>query len=73
MLEGLEPPKKVPACKVRALLEKLEPKDSEILKKALADEAWGSITLAEALNKRGIQISENPVRRHRQGKCSCNA
>jgi N-acetylglucosamine-6-phosphate deacetylase len=73
MLEGLQPPKRIRACKVRALLQKLEPKDQEILKKALADESWGNITLTEALNERGIEISENPVRRHRIGKCSCNA
>lgn len=73
MLEGLTPPNKVAACKVRTLLEKLDAKDSEILKNALADDAWSNVALTEALNKRGLQISENPVRRHRMKKCSCHA
>jgi hypothetical protein len=71
MLEGLEPPKKTPACKVRSVLESLEPKDREILKKALTDAEWPHSTLTHELNRRGIRISEQPVRTHRIGRCSC--
>jgi hypothetical protein len=71
MLEGLEPPKKTPACKVRSVLESLEAKDREILKKALADAEWPHSTLTHELNRRGITISEQPVRTHRIGRCSC--
>jgi transposase len=71
MLEGLEPPKKLAPCKVRELLETLEPKDQEILKTALIDPAWGHLTLANSLKERGVDISESPVRKHRLGRCSC--
>jgi hypothetical protein len=72
MLEGLEPPKKLPSCKVRTVLESLEPKDQEILKKALANPDWPHSTLTHELNNRGIGISEQPVRTHRIGRCSCS-
>jgi hypothetical protein len=72
MLEGLTPPKKQPACKVRSVIESLEAKDQEILKKALADAEWPHSTLTHELNKRGIEISEQPVRIHRLGRCSCS-
>jgi transposase len=71
MLEGLVPPKKLAPCKVRELLETLEPKDQEILKAALIDPAWAHLTLANSLKERGIAISESPVRKHRLGRCSC--
>ena len=71
MLEGLEPPKKIPACKVRSVIQGLEPKDQEILKNALANPEWPHSTLTHELNKRGIKISEQPVRTHRLGRCSC--
>jgi hypothetical protein len=71
MLEGLTPPKKQPACKVRTVIESLEPKDAQILKDALANPEWPHSTLAHELNKRGVKISEQPVRTHRLGRCSC--
>jgi hypothetical protein len=72
MLEGLEPPTKLGACKVREILETLEAKDQAILKAALIDPHWPTLTLAHSLNSRGIQISEHPLRKHRAGRCSCN-
>lgn len=71
MLEGLQPPKKTPPCKVRSVLESLDVKDKEILKQALANAEWPHATLTYELNKRGIKISEQPVRTHRIGRCSC--
>jgi hypothetical protein len=37
----------------------------------LADAEWPHSTLTHELNKRGIEISEQPVRHHRLGRCSC--
>jgi hypothetical protein len=71
MLEGLTPPSKVLPCKVRELLETLDPKDQEILKAALIDPAWAHLTLTNSLKDRGIAISETPIRKHRLGRCSC--
>jgi transposase len=73
MLEGLTPPKKIRPCKVRETIESLEPKDQEILKSAIADPAWQTLTLANSLKERGVSISESPLRSHRAGRCSCNA
>lgn len=71
MLEGLEVPGKERPCKVRSLIATLEPKDQEILKKALADPEWPHLTLTNQLKNRGLQISESPIRAHRLGRCSC--
>jgi len=73
MLEGLTPPKKIPACKVRALMETLDDKDKVSLKAALDNPDWGHQGLALELNKRGLFISEHPIRKHRIGRCSCHA
>jgi hypothetical protein len=73
MLEGLQPPVKIGACKVRTLMNALEPKDQEILKQAIANADWPSLTLAEELTKRGLLISESPLRKHRAKRCSCHA
>ena len=73
MLEGLTPPVRLGPCKVRALLESLEPKDQEILKEAVASPDWPTVTLSEALTKRGLIISESPLRKHRAKRCTCNA
>jgi hypothetical protein len=72
MLEGLQPPDKVPPCKVREIAEGLDAKDQAILKAALIDPSWPTLTLANSLNSRGIKISESPLRKHRAGRCSCN-
>jgi hypothetical protein len=71
MLEGLTPPKKELACKVRTLLESLEAKDKQILEAALTNDDWPTFTLATELRKRGMTISEHPIRKHRAGGCSC--
>ena len=72
MLENLEPPVKRLPCKVRELLETLEPGDAEILEAAVMDSAkWKIKTLADELNNRGVEISENPLSKHRARKCSC--
>jgi len=67
----LKPPTRQMPCKVRELIDTLEPKDQEILKAALLDSAWGNITLANSLSQRGLSISETPIRKHRLGRCSC--
>jgi len=71
MLEGLTPPSRQTPCRVRDVMETLEPKDQDILEKALADPAWGTKTLSNALRERGLQVSETPLTKHRAGRCSC--
>jgi hypothetical protein len=72
MLENLQPPVKKTPCKVRDLLETLEPADAEILEAAVLDSArWKIKTLADELNNRGVEISETPLAKHRARNCSC--
>jgi hypothetical protein len=72
MLENLEPPVRKTPCKVRDLLESLEPPDAEILEAAVLDSArWKIKTLADELNNRGLTISETPLSKHRARNCSC--
>jgi hypothetical protein len=72
LLSGLTPPIKKTACKVRTLLETLEPKDAEILVTALADQhLWPARTLQIALSQRKLIVSDVSIGRHRKGQCSC--
>lgn len=73
MLEGLKPPPhKAWDCRVRAILEKLETSDQEILKTALEDlESWPAKTLSKALRERGITLADTTITKHRQLLCQC--
>ena len=71
MLDGMEPQVKKPNCKIRSILESLEPKDREILVQALADSQWTAGALARELTKRGLPVSEKPVQAHKRKGCSC--
>jgi hypothetical protein len=68
----MTPPVKKTACKVRTLLENLEPKDAEILIAALANQhLWPARTLQIALSQRKLIVSDVSIGRHRKGQCSC--
>jgi len=72
LLSGMTPPVKKSACKVRTLLQNLEPKDAEILEVALANvHLWPARTLQNALMERKIVVSDVSIGRHRKGQCSC--
>ena len=72
MLENLKPPSKIKPCKVRTLLESLEPADREILEAALNDfQRWQVRTLATSLREVGLPISDRPIANHRAKECSC--
>lgn len=72
LLEGLTPPVKKTACKVRTLLQTLEPKDAQILEQALANHhLWPARTLQNALADRKLIVSDISIGRHRKGQCSC--
>jgi len=66
-----EPPKYIPTCKVRTILEQLDKTDAEILKKALANTAWTNHTLSNALAKKDIFLDDKILKRHRTNGCSC--
>jgi hypothetical protein len=72
MLEDLKPQAYSPPCKVRELAETLEENDAKILMQAVEDvETWGAIALRNALQKRGVLISDKPIQRHRDRRCDC--
>jgi hypothetical protein len=71
MLEGLTPPVKIGACRVRTIYESLEPKDQAMLKEALANANWTHSGLALELTNRGLSISDQALRTHRLGRCTC--
>jgi hypothetical protein len=71
MLEGLIPPVKIRTCKVRTMIESLEAKDAQLLKEAIANKGWTHVGLAQELTKRGLSISDQSLRVHRIGRCTC--
>lgn len=71
MLEGLTPPVKLGACKIRTIHDAIEPKDQEMLKQALANPLWTHSGLARELTDRGLPISDQALRTHRLGRCTC--
>lgn len=71
MLEDLQPPAKVWPCKVRSILESLEPKDQQILSAAVMNPEWKYQTLESALAVKGIVLGGSLIKRHRNKECSC--
>jgi hypothetical protein len=73
MLEGLEPAKSnVYRCKVNTYLLELDATDRDILDSAVDDDkTWPAQTLATALRKRGVIISDLTIGRHRKQVCAC--
>jgi len=73
VLEGMEPGKRTYECRVRTVREKLDDKDKKIFDEALADEQkWTAYGLSQALTKRGVKIFDKPIRKHREGTCTCS-
>jgi hypothetical protein len=71
MLENLEPSSNLRSCKVRTIIESLEPKDRAILEKALTDNKWTPHSLSAALAQRGITLADKLIRKHQVQRCSC--
>lgn len=70
-LKGMMPTKHLYTCKVKTTATQLEPDDAEILLNAVMDERWTINALTVELNNRGVQISKEPIKRHREKVCSC--
>lgn len=71
MLEDLQPPKKVWPCAVRSTTLTLSDKDAKILEQAVMNPEWTYAALESALSGKGIKLSANTIKRHRQKGCSC--
>lgn len=73
MLEDLTPPQPKTYCITRTILEGLAESDAKILTAAIQDTAaWSAKALSRELGKRGIQISDVSIQRHRIRSCSCS-
>ena len=71
-LDGLEPPKRVWACKVRDTAATLDKDDAKALLAAVMDQRWQYKTLETELAKREIHIGQAQIKAHRTGACSCS-
>lgn len=71
VLEDLVLPKKVWPCKVRTVKAELSVADAEILDSIVMNPEWPLRTLSNQLKKRGVDISDNSLKNHREKRCSC--
>lgn len=72
MLEDLkQSPKKVWPCKIREIAATLSADDAKILFAAAENPDWSIIGLSLALKKKGLSVSESPIKKHRSKSCSC--
>jgi hypothetical protein len=72
MLEDLMPPKRVYSCKVRRIAGELDATDGIIFMQAIDDSSnWTATGLSSELAKRGVDIGEKVIRKHRMNECSC--
>lgn len=71
LLDGITPPEPIRSCKVRTLLESLSDADQKILVEAMASESWTHMALASQLKNRGLDMTPETLRKHRQKRCSC--
>lgn len=73
MLEGLEPNKRQYSCRVKEVRKQLNEADKKIFDEALADpQKWTAYSLSQALINRGIRIFDKPIKKHREGTCTCS-
>jgi hypothetical protein len=74
MLEGIAPlPRRNtgPCLIFKRADELLDEADKKVLFEAVENKMFSNLGLAEQLTQRGFPISENVIRKHRIGKCSC--
>jgi|AntAceMinimDraft_12_1070368.scaffolds.fasta_scaffold142618_2 hypothetical protein len=71
MLEGMIPPVDSNLCKVSKLAADLSPEDNGALQDALADIGWTTSALGVELRRRGFNVGDTMLRRHRIKVCTC--
>lgn len=71
MLEGLTPEKEPQPCRAITLALELEAKDAQILLDAYNNPRWTANALANALRARGVNISKDTIRNHKEKTCKC--
>jgi hypothetical protein len=71
MLEDLKIPVKQTSCRVRTVAAEMSEKDAEILESAVMNPDWPFKTLEVELYRKGVNLSEKAIKRHREKHCSC--
>lgn len=59
-----------PQCRVGLLLSELDADDRVALETALLGTTYSTV-LAEVLSQQGHEITDDPINRHRKGRCKC--
>lgn len=59
-------------CTVLMVLAAMDAADADDLRQALADPTLTSPAIATVLGRRGHQITQSSVARHRRGDCACH-
>ncbi len=57
-------------CSVGTVLAALDPTDAEDLRAAIAGSVPAS-AISKALRKRGVDLNDSTIARHRRGRCKC--
>lgn len=71
MLDDLNIPSKPVSCRIRTIADELDVTNKTIFIQAVENPEWPMTVLAVELRKRGINVSDNSIRRHRKQTCSC--
>lgn len=72
LLKDLVPASKSYPCKVRNLITSMSKEDAQILTEAVQNvNMWPARTLQNALQTRGVILSDVTIGRHRKNQCSC--
>lgn len=58
-------------CRVEQILAGMEDCEAEELRQALTDPVLYHTTISAVLTRRGWQISEHVISKHRRGECTC--
>lgn len=73
ILKDLTPPARLHSCKVRTLMATMSKEDAQVLLDAVNNNnIWPARTLQNALEARGVILSDLTIGRHRRGTCSCS-
>ncbi len=58
-------------CRTKNILQSLSDKDRDGLNAALEDPNYQHVVIVDVLKRRGFEISESALRRHRLHQCAC--
>lgn len=60
---------KGPRCSLCLLIQRMDPKEADVLRSALGDDTFTHAAISRALQSEGHKITANTVQRHRTRGC----